>query len=128
MTKKDFYNELKRIGVDITSATQMKVWSVALMNMAKDMIANKTSRCELCYYAEKATVDGVFSVERCSNNFCPVKNMPDSPGEVIEKMFRENMPLDFSFFFEKYVKPIVDQLIEKEEEYAKQQNNPGSKP
>ena len=114
MTKTKFYEELERIGVDISDKSQMKIWSVALLNMAKDVIANKTRRCNGCYFSKNAILDDGFHLELCKNEFCPIKNLPDNPAAVVDYLFKRDEPMDLKTFFKKYVSPILDALIEEE--------------
>lgn len=119
MTKKDFYKELQNVGVDTSDPVQMKVWSLALLEMGKSYIDHRFDRCEECYYSDKATVDGKFSIDACPNSFCPIKHLPETPAAVVDYLFKQDFPLDIGAFFNKYVDPILAKLSEQEE---KQQN------
>ena len=119
MTKQDFYKELKNIGVDVTNRTQMKVWSLGLVAMGKDYIEHRTDRCRGCYYENSALKDGKYDTDKCSNRFCPIKNMPKTPGEVVDYLFEQDFPLDIGAFFNKYVNPIITELVKQEEEQKK---------
>ena len=108
--------------MDVTDQVQMKIWSTALLNMGKNMIDNKTERCETCYYAPKVVdTNGKININLCPNNFCPVKSMPTSAAEVIELMFQKDYPINISFVFNNYVEPILNKLIEEEQAASKRQ-------
>ena len=125
MTKTEFYKELKNIGVDITDKTQMKIWSLALLAMGRDYIDHRLDRCQGCYYEETGmNGERKFSIEKCSNGLCPVKELPDTPDKVVDYLFACNIPLNMQAFYNKYVEPILDELI-KHEEKKEGKNNAG---
>ncbi len=114
MTKTEFYKELQNVGVDTSDPVQMKVWSMALLAMGKDQIDHKMDRCPDCYYSNKVFIDGKVNMDACPNQFCPMKHIPNTPGAVVEYLFKKNMPLDISAFFNEYVDPILKKLAEEE--------------
>ena len=116
MTKQEFYKELQNIGVDTTNKDQMKVWSVALLNMGRDYIAHKTDRCEDCYYERKAMKSGKLNMDDCPNEYCPMKALPSDPAQVVDYLFEQSIPLDMQAFFNKYVSPILTELAKRERE------------
>ena len=120
MTKQDFYKELKNIGVDISDPTQMKIWSLALLAMGQDYMDHRFDRCSGCYYEEAATNErGKADMNKCPNAFCPMKELPNTSGEVVDYLFKKDFPLDIKAFFNKYVDPILNELIKQEEEKQK---------
>jgi hypothetical protein len=126
MNKQDFYKELKNIGVDISDKTQMKIWSLALLAMGQDYLDHKFDRCKGCYYEESGMDEKKeFHIELCKNKLCPIKEMPNTPGEVVDYLFYTNIPLDMKVFYNKYVDPILTELIKHEEqrENARQRNS-----
>jgi hypothetical protein len=127
LNKEGFYKKLKEAGVDVTDPMQMKVWSAALIAMGKDYLEHRFDRCVDCYYRDRAVVDGKFDYEKCPNRFCPVKEMPDTPAKVVDYVFERDDPLDMNAFFNVYVSPILDALIEKEKN-ARNENGGNARP
>lgn len=123
MTKTEFYKELQNVGVDTSDPTQMKIWSLALLQMGKDYIEHREDRCQDCYYRDKAFVNGEFRMDACPNQFCPMKHIPNTPGAVVDYLFNQNVPLDIGAFFNKYVDPILTELSKQEEQRNARKHN-----
>lgn len=115
MTKAEFYKELQNVGVDTSDPVQMKVWSLALLNMGQSYIDHRYDRCEDCYFAEKTVGSGETRMKSCPNQFCPIKYLPTTPAAVVDYLFKQNFPLDIGAFFNKYVDPILTELSKQEE-------------
>lgn len=116
MTKSEFYKELQNVGVDTSNPAQMKIWSLALLQMGQDYIDHREDRCQTCYFRDKAMVRGVFQMSACPNKFCPIKHLPNTPGAVVDYLFQQSFPLDIGAFFNKYVDPILKELEKQEEQ------------
>jgi len=123
MTKEEFYKKLKEAGVDVTNPSQMKVWSLALISLGKTYLEHRTDRCKDCYFRPQATNNGEFDINYCPNQFCPMKTMPDTPAKVVDWIFERNTPLDMGLFYDRYVKPILDELIKRENDARNQHSN-----
>ena len=116
MKKQEFYQELQNIGVDTSNKEQMRVWSLALLRYGEDYRRHAFHRCDGCHYELPASKSGKFRVEDCPNRYCPVKNLPETPGQIIEMLFDQDYIFDLEFLFKQYVTPILDELVKQEEE------------